>query len=600
MRYELYIDGKKVDVGSDTSFTLNYKSNLLTDLSKIVSNNSYTVKLPKTANNLRIIESSMIPSCFTMFPYRSHSARLLKDGIEIIPDAIAVLMSVGDSIEIALTWGNIKSFSDIVDEGKTLRELSSLGYTLWWNNISPGLKFPIVDYGYNETEEDVWYHPVITVIELMEHIASDYGLTFEFDSIGVMSSLVIPLLEKNCSPEESEASSVMLTPKSFSVYMNGPVFRFYILFEKNLISNYFFSTLEGDGQALGYTIGLQNNFVNAKYTITWELECVISGPISDTLSLVVINGEEELLSVSPTSIDGSTVHFSMDGTTELIGKFGDEDGEIRFALTGVSNENTIIGLSGDVKVVPETEVSAHVEEGYDNRYYYTPNLPDIKIIDFMKAIISMLGMFAVPVSDNKIKFVSFDTLLDNKSIANDWSDKLLLSSGFHTPGEITYTLDNFARKNWFRYKEDDTVVGDYDGMLTVDNDTLESELEMVELPFAASDTNGLVTIPLYSYDSDGKLVMNSVEPRILYRTGVDSVSFKEISWDKLLSRFYSSYQDIVRNPKVIVETVRLNAVELKLLDLTVPVYLSQYGSYFAVISVKTLDYDWCEVKLLKI
>lgn len=218
----------------------------------------------------------------------------------------------------------------------------------------------------------------------------------------------------------------------------------------------------------------------------------------------------------------------------------------------------------------------------------------------MKAIISMLGMFAVPVSDNKIKFVSFDTLLDNKSIANDWSDKLLLSSGFHTPGEITYTLDNFARKNWFRYKEDDTVVGDYDGMLTVDNDTLESELEMVELPFAASDTNGLVTIPLYSYDSDGKLVMNSVEPRILYRTGVDSVSFKDISWDNLLSKYYSSYQDIVRNPKVIVETVRLNAVELKLLDLTIPVYLSQYGSYFAVISVKTMDYDWCEVKLLKI
>ncbi|WP_455996369.1 hypothetical protein [Phocaeicola barnesiae] len=602
MRYELYIDGKKVDVGSDTSFTLNYKSNLLTDLSKIVSNNSYTVKLPKTANNLRIIEASMIPSCFTMFPYRSHSARLLKDGIEIITDAMAVLMSVGESIEIALTWGNVKSFSDIIDEGKSLRELSSLGYTLWWNTISPGMKFPKIDYGYNSTEENVWYHPVVTVSELMNHIASDYGLVFEFEyyMISRMGSLVIPLLEKNCSPEESEACSVVLTPKDMGPEYSDLENSKRILFYRNTVSNYFFSTLGGTGTGGEYNYGLVNNFVNAKYTVTWELECTISGTIPENLSLIVVNGSVELLSTSTTSINGSTVLFLMDGTTDLIGKFGNVDGTIEFVISGLTEENSVTGLSGDVKIVPETEVSAHVEEGYDNRYYYTPNLPDIKVLDFMKSVLSMLGMFAVPVSDNKIKFVSFDTLIANKSIANDWSDKVLLSSGFHTPEEITYTLDNFARKNWFRYKEDDTVQGNYDNMITVDNETLESELEIIELPFAASDTNGLVTIPLYSYDSDGKLVMNSVEPRILYRTGVDSVSFKDISWDNLLSKYYSSYQDIVRNPKVIVETVRLNAVELKLLDLTIPVYLSQYGSYFAVISVKTMDYDWCEVKLLKI
>lgn len=600
MRYELYIDGKKVDVGSDTSFTLNYKSNLLTDLSKIVSNNSYTVKLPKTANNLRIIEASMIPSCFTMFPYRSHSARLLKDGIEIITDAMAVLMSVGESIEIALTWGNVKSFSDIIDEGKSLRELSSLGYTLWWNTISPGMKFPKIDYGYNSTEENVWYHPVVTVSELMNHIASDYGLVFEYYMISRMGSLVIPLLEKNCSPEESEACSVVLTPKDMGSEYSDLENSKRILFYRNTVSNYFFSTLVGTGTGGEYNYGLVNNFVNAKYTVTWELECTISGTIPENLSLIVVNGSVELLSTSTTSINGSTVLFLMDGTTDLIGKFGNVDGTIEFVISGLTEENSVTGLSGDVKIVPETEVSAHVEEGYDNRYYYTPNLPDIKVLDFMKSVLSMLGMFAVPVSDNKIKFVSFDTLIANKSIANDWSDKVLLSSGFHTPEEITYTLDNFARKNWFRYKEDDTVQGNYDSMITVDNETLESELEIIELPFAASDTNGLVTIPLYSYDSDGKLVMNSVEPRILYRTGVDSVSFKDISWDNLLSKYYSSYQDIVRNPKVIVETVRLNAVELKLLDLTIPVYLSQYGSYFAVISVKTLDYDWCEVKLLKI
>ena len=35
---ELYIDGHLVDMDDDTKVTLNYKSNIFTDLSKIVSN----------------------------------------------------------------------------------------------------------------------------------------------------------------------------------------------------------------------------------------------------------------------------------------------------------------------------------------------------------------------------------------------------------------------------------------------------------------------------------------------------------------------------------------------------------------------------------
>ena len=39
MKKELFIDGVKVDLGEDTKITLNLKSNLFSDLGKIVSNN---------------------------------------------------------------------------------------------------------------------------------------------------------------------------------------------------------------------------------------------------------------------------------------------------------------------------------------------------------------------------------------------------------------------------------------------------------------------------------------------------------------------------------------------------------------------------------
>lgn len=118
-RDELYINGIKADL-EKTDISLNYKSNLLTDISKIVSNNSYTIKLPKTAKNLSIIECSHIPSSTSRYPYLKHKGTVLRNGIEIIKDANVVLLETGEFIEVALTWGNVTNFAGVVNDGKKI------------------------------------------------------------------------------------------------------------------------------------------------------------------------------------------------------------------------------------------------------------------------------------------------------------------------------------------------------------------------------------------------------------------------------------------------------------------------------------------------
>lgn len=114
---ELYINSVKADLGK-TDITLSYKSNLLMDISKIVSNSSYTIKLPKTAKNLALIECSHIPSSTSRYPYLKHKGSVLRNGIEIIKDANVVLLKTGESIEIALSWGNVTNFASIVNDDK--------------------------------------------------------------------------------------------------------------------------------------------------------------------------------------------------------------------------------------------------------------------------------------------------------------------------------------------------------------------------------------------------------------------------------------------------------------------------------------------------
>ena len=55
-QYEaLYIDGQLVNIGT-SDITLEWKSVMLTNISKIKACHSYTIKLPMTANNRRVFE----------------------------------------------------------------------------------------------------------------------------------------------------------------------------------------------------------------------------------------------------------------------------------------------------------------------------------------------------------------------------------------------------------------------------------------------------------------------------------------------------------------------------------------------------------------
>lgn len=163
--------------------------------------------------------------------------------------------------------------------------------------------------------------------------------------------------------------------------------------------------------------------------------------------------------------------------------------------------------------------------------------------------------------------------MSNKAKALDWTRRLVATYKDNKPNAIAYSLDDFSQKNFYRWKEDDTVVGKYDGYLFVENETIESERDVVELPFAASDQfSDVAKIPIYSYDEEGNLEYNSVEPRLLAYNGVKGV-FTGLDWNTLLSMYYQTYQSIIRRPIVITEKIEINDIELRDLDMTVPIYL---------------------------
>lgn len=605
-RDELYINNTKADLNK-TDITLSYKSNLLTDISKIISNRSYTIKLPKTAKNLALIECAHLPSSTSRYPYLKHKGTLLRNGIEMIKNANVVLLETGETIEVALTWGNVTNFAGVVNDGKKLTDIThgtveGVDWVVWSNKGSNSAQFPLIDYGFNSDDPNVWYHPVVTVKWILDKIQEQSGVTFNFpsDKLTVINKMIIPLLTRNDSEELYSKYPINLVGTGIG--------------RDNRVANYFGLNINFNGddtqRKYGETVDYQqqNSTVKA-YRISYDSDkSHIKGTVmtvfrSTTISIDYLTVElwidrTSIATFRPISYQVNnnlwTVGFNIDCTfnmsTGQIISLGLLSGRGYFSSASDAGSNTNLNLT----------LSARGEISFGEKFPLVPNLPDIKQIDFIKAVSSMVGLFALPDGENGIKFIPFDNLSANKSKAVDWTNRVIMAYNSVTPRNLQYTLDNIAQNNWFRYKEDDNVMGNYDGNIQVDDATIEYERDAITLPFSACSTKGGVAyIPLYSYNEEGELEYNKTNPRILLLDGTKGI-FKGLEWTTLIANNYQTYKGLINNAKVVTEYIRLNSIELRDLEMDIPVYLAQYGCYLAIIEITTKENNICECKLLKL
>lgn len=618
MKEEIYIDSNPVDLDDDTNITLNYRSNFLSDVSKIVSNNTYSIKLPMTARNRKVIDMSHLPSCVTNWPRINHKGRYIRNGVEIVSDANVTLVEISDTIDVAMAWGNVSAFANVVNDGKTLQDLSygeveGTDYVVWQKS-STSRRFPDIDYGYSEAETEVWYHPAVTVKWILDRISSDSGVLFTFPSnrSSFIGSLVVPLLTRNDAQSQIDKYAMTFTFLNEVRYdtLEGG---YLCLFEEGIQSNYYGQT-EFDTftrEVAIYQSLLKNGDVHLWGNITLELT-LENTPYG--VYFTAVHNEVEMFTVYPLDVETVSsgryrITYELDDVST--GPIESEhDGAvnhaIRFYIKGVGDvsggKTTFHSISGSM-VLKNRSDKILLRKGTepDGKFFFVPNLPDMKQIDFIKAISALAGMFAIP-SDTGIRFITMEELLGNKSKSVDWTKRVVASYRDNRPKVMSFSLDGFAQENIYKWKDDDE--GKYDGTIHVDDETLEDESEVITLPFAGTENKrNRAYIPLYSYDENGELQYDdNVTPRLLMFTGEYSLvaKFDGLDWGSIIAKNYIAYQGVVRQPKVITELIMISEYELRELDMSVPVYLSQYGKYYAIITIKAEKSGICECKLCQL
>lgn len=620
MTEELYINGEAVDLKPDAATTLNYKSNLLGDISKITSSNSQTIQCPKTTRNRKIFDNPGAPAYVSDKRYNRYSARLVRNGIEIVRVGYAVLLSSSETYEIALYWGVMANFQAWVDKAAKLNELTGTEALTWGANITatPLSQMKSAGYGYAKYDCGVSntslvnIHPSVTAWWILNRIATQAGFTFEIPDKHKLAlrGIAIPCLSRNASAASNQAEATVST---YPFLLNSNGFWGYSIAGNNGTDKHgvfdpddntkirkvdgatkvIISIIDKSGSQLGMT--LYSNDSGAFPSRVYVRATQYNDNSETTTQIAVSIGSSAVSSSTGMYAYQKTYYFA-DINEELL--WGRYDYLRLFPHNG---SGRIVGSRlGNTKLTITEDFESII---YPSTYPIPQNLPEISQIDYIKAICGMLGIFAVPdpANVNNLKFVSLDTLQENKVQACDWSDKLARSND-DEPKTTEYKINDYCRNNYFRYKEDDTVSTNADGNLKIDSEILDAEKTVITLPFAPSDGS---TIRHYELNDDGTAVdAVQVKDRIMRLisdgSGLAMLTFDGLDFTTLLSKYYSTLSRLLNGVITIAEQVMLDEYDLKSLDYSIPFYLRQYGKFYGIVSIQSTANKACEVKAIQL
>lgn len=676
MTKELYINGQLCDLEDTPS--LIFQSPVFNDLDVIQSNRSAEINLPLTPRNRKAFGLiDRIDILDDSAAYRKHSAAYYLGGFPIFTRGYAMVTDVTDTINITLVWGNIDNFQPLFDASlhdlrEQIIEVAGADYVEWNENtkyVDPDettlAGFIQIDFGAGRNIN--YSHPSVQVSAILDAIQKYHGITIEnitrLSQTSDKHPMIVPLVSKNSGPDSwysdrFEASSAHYGNSGSS--NTALKFREIVSDKRSILIDQNYAIDVSSTKTIDVSI--------ISYSSAVFFPGMRAASASPTLKLRGDSGNgtsEVLLSVE--GIDtGSGIRFGVKPDLFNNVEVNVEDYDtVRWIL---SNAVTIDATTSDeFTVAAKFIITPHFDDiQFPSPFPIAENLPDMTHAEFLSALMTMAGLFAYPDSSdsNTIRMMSPDQFYnstdtidydyrivdsgDNRTpntqtdrrIVNshldatiqDWSRKVILNDRgeIWRPEGTESTMGDYAQTNTLDYDNDeDAEMLNTQGIISIDNENIERENELVSLDFSASTNRAgwntdhsdwtFAFVPCYEEQTvNGAKEVNYSAPsaRILadvnttiedgngtvgrYRHGLFPRTMYFGGSEGIVAKRYADYQRILKKFRMITVYVKLTVADICNLDYTRRVYLDVYGCYFAIYSVTTGEDGICECKLIKL
>lgn len=676
MTKELYINGQLCDLEDTPS--LIFQSPVFNDLDVIQSNRSAEINLPLTPRNRKafglidridILDDSAV--------YGKHSAAYYLGGFPIFTRGYAMVTDVTGTINITLVWGNIDNFQPLFDASlRDLREqiieVAGADYVEWNKEVPWALPsdtalagFIQIDFGAGRNIN--YSHPSVQVSAILDAIQKYHGITIEnitrLSQTSDKHPMIVPLVSKNSGPDSwysdrFEASSAHYGNSGSS--NTALKFREIVSDKRSILTDQNYAIDVSSTKTIDVSI--------ISYSSAVFFPGMRAASASPTLKLRGDSGNgtsEVLLSVE--GIDtGSGIRFGVKPDLFNNVEVNVEDYDtVRWIL---SNAVTIDATTSDeFTVAAKFIITPHFDDiQFPSPFPIAENLPDMTHAEFLSALMTMAGLFAYPDSSdsntihmmspdqfyNSTETIDYDyrivdsgddrtpnTQTDRRIVDShldatiqDWSRKVILNDRgeIWRPEGTEFTMGDYAQTNTLDYDNDeDAEMLNTQGIISIDNENIERENELVSLDFSASTNRTgwnpdrpdrpFAFVPCYEEQTvNGAKKVNYSAPsaRILadvnttiedgngtvgrYRHGLFPRTMYFGGSEGIVAKRYADYQRILKKFRMITVYVKLTVADICNLDYRRRVYLDVYGCYFAIYSVTTGEDGICECKLIKL
>lgn len=514
-------------LSDDEPVQLCFQVNNLNDLQSLQGNYTKSFKLPLTARNRQILGFPDDITITTNAPYQFLKAKLVIDGIEIIPNgALQINYVQNNTAEVAIFSGNCNFLDSLpgqlADMGDSTSVCSQYGAKLVWNKYSlpfpndptniancvfdvqhaawsqqktSGWIFPIVDYG--SIDKVDFTKPINvrnqrpgfflhTAIELLVE-STNYTIDYENSSLTkdpLYNKLIVQFANSTFShgtdyqniPDFVDGftttlgQQLVITPKQFynglvNFNHNGLYNGSYYTAGVNINGKV---TINFDGTLIGRKNG-SHGFLGIGATPPSAAHIYIStavGGVQTDLTQVQLTLDD-----AATSIGGSFFREDFINQTATI------DVElvpgmqifIRYDIDQ-SHDTTFIMRAGAILNFVVDQVSVLWKQNIQCERIF----PDISQLNLLKDTLQHFGQLLITDSNSgTIRFISFKDIVSNIPKAKDWSLKCV-----DIGKQINFQIGNYSQINWMRCPEDSTIPVGYmplyfaDDHIDISNDTL--------------------------------------------------------------------------------------------------------------------------------
>jgi hypothetical protein len=616
-KLKLYIGDTLCDLDDTEVIPLNKQENDIAEMQDRQSDFSASFNIRKTKPMMALFELSGEVGANTTFPYKNQTCRLIQDNIEVITNGIIILLSVSDQYySVSILSGNLNFFKEI--ENKKIGDLTLVTTNHVWNAVnaaasnasasgSPyvypmcepsddGSIAPLTDDGSKVEMYAGWIWPFINVKTIWDEIFTNAGYICKGDILNnsLFKDLYIPI--SNLKVTKAVTDKYLY---SLNWYGSKEVLVLSVL-------DFFGSVLiNGD-------LTFQSGHYIAPFT----------GKYKFRISVVSTWGSGSFQLFSGGAYVGTFVINPSLG----FGLMGVWDYEYTAAAGEDISFKTPAGLITyyTLSVIEITDAKI----GYSSSVTPRLHLPDLTQVDFIKMICNMFGLIPnVTPRDKIIYFWNYSDLYNNIAIARDWSAYLS-----ERDDVVEFKFGEYAQSNYLKYKDsEDVILDNGKGTLLIDDETLPSEKNVVEIPVSTCDEVIVVTdVPVSRiafnkwngstsvYDQN-----DSIDPRIVFvkkadgtKTfslratiapggGIDTVSPKysdsiDVSFSHLVTN-YAWLSRILTKTNLRKTKFNLPIHEVSGLKHYIPIYLKQYKAYFYVNLISNyVPGQLCDVDLIKL